>query len=99
MKPDRPLILSVVFLAWGLGLIFGYCSGTAGMSAAWPLSTASLNICTTTNGPGALGGVALTLLGVFLLLLALLCAVVSQVRMLLTRKKKPETPMDKSEDN
>lgn len=80
MRPDRPLIVSVLCLAAGLGLIFGYCNGTAGMSAAYPLSGASLNVAITTNGPGALGGVALTALGLLLLIWAFLAAIVSQIR-------------------
>lgn len=80
MKPDRFVIASVLFLSTGLGLIFGYCNGTAGMSASFPLSGASLSICTTTTGPGALGGVALTATGVLLLLCALLLSIVGQFR-------------------
>jgi hypothetical protein len=50
------------------------------MSAAYPFSAATVNICTTTTGPGALGGVALTVLGVLLLIWALLCAIAGQFR-------------------
>lgn len=78
IKPDRFVIASVLFLSTGLGLIFGYCNGTVGMSAAFPLSGASLNICTTTNGPGALGGVVLTVTGVLLLLCALFLSILRQ---------------------
>ena len=82
MKPDRFVIASVVCLAIGLFFTFGYCNGTVGFSAGWPLSGAALNICVTTNGPGALGGPALVGLGVLLLLWALVCAVASQFRLL-----------------
>jgi hypothetical protein len=78
IKPDRFVIASVLFLSTGLGLIFGYCNGTVGMSAAFPLSGASLNICTTTNGPGALGGVVLTVTGALLLLCALFLSILRQ---------------------
>lgn len=80
MKPDRPLILAVVSLASGLGLVFGYCHGTAGVSAAFPLAGCSVHLCTTTNGPGALGGLALILLGALLLLWTCLLAIAAQFR-------------------
>jgi hypothetical protein len=89
MKADRPLILAVLLLAAGLGLIFGYCHGTVGVSAALPLSGASLAICTTTTGPGALGGFVLTVLGVLLLLWATFLAIVAQFR-LIAPGRKPE---------
>lgn len=93
MKPDRFVIAAVVFLAIGLYFTFGYCNGTVGFNAGWPLSGASLNICVTTNGPGALGGPMLVGLGVLLLLGALVCAVVSQIRMIGSGKKKLDTPV------
>jgi hypothetical protein len=90
MKPDRFLIASVVLLAIGLYLTFGYCNGTVGMSAAYPLAAATLNICVTTNGPGVLGGPALTGLGVLLLLWALIGAVVGQFRLIGAGRKRSE---------
>jgi hypothetical protein len=78
MRIDRLLIVSVLCLSSGLGLIFGYCNGTVGANAAYPLAGCSLHICTTTNGPGALGGLVLTTLGVVLLLFATLAAIVNQ---------------------
>jgi hypothetical protein len=80
LKPDRFVIASVLFLCWGLWLIFGYCNGTAGMSVASPLSGASLNICITTKGPGAAGGVALVAMGVLLLIWALIWSIAGQFR-------------------
>jgi len=93
MKPDRFVIASVVCLAIGLYIVFGYCNGTVGFNAGWPLSAATLNICVTTNGPGALGGPALLGLGAFLLLGALVNAVVSQIRLIGSVKKKKDTPI------
>jgi hypothetical protein len=81
LKPDRFVIASVLFLSCGLWLIFGYCNGTAGMRLASPLSGASLNICITTNGPGAPGGIALTAIGVLLLIWALIWSIVGQFRL------------------
>ncbi len=94
MKPDRPLILSVLLLAAGLGFIFGYCHGTVGLNAAIPVSGASFNLCTTTTGPGALGGFALTVLGLLLLIWALLCAIVSQIRLIGQGRKREESAKD-----
>ena len=90
MKSDRPMILSVVLLAAGLGILFGYCHGTAGLSAAIPVSGASFNLCITTTGPGALGGFALTVLGVLLLLWAVFLAIVGEIRLLGPRRKLDE---------
>lgn len=79
MKPDRPLILSILLLAGGLILIFGYANGTAGLSAALPVSNSTLHIDVNTTGPAALSGIALLGLGVLFLLWALLGALVSQL--------------------
>ena len=92
MKPDRPLIVSVLLLAAGLGLIFGYCHGTVGLNAAIPVSGASFNLCTATTGPGALGGFALTVLGLLLLIWALVCAIMGQIRLLGPGRKREEPP-------
>jgi hypothetical protein len=89
MRIDRLLIVSVLCLSSGLGLIFGYCNGTVGANAAFPLEGCSLHICTTTNGPGALGGLILTVLGVVLLLLATLVAFINQIRLIGSRKAEP----------
>ncbi|ERR1700756_806758 len=75
MRPDRPLIFSVLLMAGGLGFTFGYCTGNVGLSALYPLSGAALKINLATYGPAALGGPALTALGLVLLLWATLCAV------------------------
>jgi len=87
MKPDRLVIVSVLCLASGLGLIFGYCDGTVGANVAFPLTGCSLHICTTTNGPGALGGLVLTGLGAALLLCSTLVAIIHQIQLIVTRKK------------
>ena len=75
MKPDRIVIASVLCLSAGLWLIFGYCHGTAGMSLGSALSAWSLNMSITTNGPGAPGGLALTVLGGLLLIWALILSI------------------------
>jgi hypothetical protein len=82
MKSDRPLIVSILFLATGLTLIFGYCTGTAGFNAAYPVAGASVQLAITTYGPAAIGGVVLTAIGLVLLIWALICAIVGQIQLI-----------------
>jgi hypothetical protein len=74
MKSDGPLILAVVFVAAGLVVIFSYGIGSAGFNAAYPLSGANLQLSISTAGPAAVGGMALTALGLLVLLWALICS-------------------------
>ena len=90
MRADRPLIASVVFLATGLSLILGYCTGASSLNAAYPLSASALHIDITTTGPGALGGIALTCIGILLLVWALLAALVSQIGLLAGNSREPD---------
>ncbi|MGA2539208.1 MAG: hypothetical protein ABSF53_24590 [Terracidiphilus sp.] len=80
MKSDGPLILAVLLLAAGLTMIFTYGVGTAGFSAGYPLSAATLNMSIATNGPAAVGGMGLTLLGFLALIWALVCSVFGMFR-------------------
>lgn len=80
MNSERSLIGSIVFLLIGLGLIFGYCHGTIGLSGAYPIAGAALEVSIKTTGWPAIAGVCTTLIGVVLLLVALVQAVVGQVR-------------------
>jgi len=82
MKPDRFLISAVVFIAVGLYVTFGYYNGSVSMGAGNLLSAWMLSINVTTNGPGAIGGPVLTGFGVLLLLWALVCALISQARLI-----------------
>ncbi len=79
MRSDRPLIASIVFLATGLSLIFGYCNGATSFDAAFPLASSALHLDVTTTGPAALGGLACIGLGLIFMLWALLAAIVSQL--------------------
>lgn len=90
MRCERPLIASVVFLATGLSLIFGYCNGASSLSAAYPLAGSILHFDITTTGPAALGGIALTALGALLLVWALLCAIVGQISLLFHGSRDPD---------
>jgi hypothetical protein len=85
MRSERPLIASMLFLATGLTLIFGYCTGTSSFSAGFPVASSSLHVDLTTIGPAALGGVALVAAGVLLLVWALLMAIVGQISLLFHR--------------
>jgi hypothetical protein len=80
MSSERTLIASVMFLSIGLGLIFGYCHGTAGFNAGYPLSGTSLQFSINTNGIPALAGSAATLLGILLLATAFVQAILGQAR-------------------
>jgi hypothetical protein len=79
MNAERTLIAAVVFLAIGLGLIFGYTHGTVGFNAAYPVSGASLQASINTTGMPAMTGFASTVLGLLLLVLAFVQAIVAQV--------------------
>jgi hypothetical protein len=79
MNCQRSLIASVIFLTLGLGLVFGYCHGTVGFGAAYPISGTALQFSITTTGLPALAGSISTLLGVLLLIVALLQAVIGEV--------------------
>ncbi len=94
MKPDRPLLGSILLLAAGLSLIFGYCNGTTSFSAAYPFSGSTLHIDLLTNGPAAVGGVVLTAFGLVLLLWAVLAAIVSQIGQLVSNNRAPESLLD-----
>jgi hypothetical protein len=80
MSGQRVLLGSVVVLAVGLSLIFGYCHGTVGFSAASSLAGCSLQVAITTTGTPALFGVALTLAGLVLLMWAAVDALLAQVQ-------------------
>jgi hypothetical protein len=85
MKSERPLIGAVLCLAAGLALIFGYCTGTTSLNAAYPLASSAVHIDFAATGPAALGGLALSALGMLLLAWAVLAALVGQVSLLAGR--------------
>ena len=76
MKSDYVLIGSVLLLAIGLGVIFGYTNGSVSFGAATSVSGASLQVSIKTTGLPAIVGVPLTLLGLALLIAAVISAIV-----------------------
>ena len=79
MKSERPLIASVLFLATGLSLIFGYCNGTSSFNTGYPFAVSALHLDITTVGPAALGGLALTAVGALLMIWAFVAAIIGQI--------------------
>jgi hypothetical protein len=94
VKPDLPLICSVVVLTTGLALIFGYCHGATSFAAAYPFSGTNLHVEFSEVGPGVLGGLALTALGALLLAWAFIAAIVSQVGHWLASEEPTERLLD-----
>lgn len=92
MRSDRPLIASIVFLATGLSLIFGYCNGATSFDAAFPLASSALHLDVVTTGPAALGGLACTGIGLIFMLWALLAAIVSQLGGMATHSRDSREP-------
>lgn len=90
MKSERPLIAAVVFLATGMSLICGYCTGTSSFNAAYPLGASALHLDITTIGPAAVGGMALVAFGLLLLVWALLAALVGQISLLAGNNREPD---------
>lgn len=80
MKSDRLVIAACLFLAAGLGLLFGFTNGTTGLSVGYPFSNTRLHIDVTTIGIPALAGVPLVAAGALLLLFAFIAAIASQFR-------------------
>jgi hypothetical protein len=80
MNADRSLIASILFLAVGLGLIFGYChDSTVSFGLASPVAGASLQLVINTNGLPAMAGLAFTVAGVVFLLVALVFTVLKLI--------------------
>jgi hypothetical protein len=80
MKSDRLVIGAVLFLAAGLGLLFGFCNGTTGLNLAYPFSGTNVHVDITTTGIPALAGLPLVAAGGLLLFIALIAAIISQFR-------------------
>ena len=74
------LITAVICLAVGLWVLFAFCHGTTGLQFASPISAASVHVDITTTGAPAMIGIALTLLGAFLLIVATIIALIGVFR-------------------
>lgn len=74
------LITAVICLAIGIGVLFAFCHGNTGVQFAYPLSAASVHIDMTTTGAPGVVGLALTLLGAFLLIVATIIALATMRR-------------------
>jgi hypothetical protein len=74
------VIGAVLFLAAGLGLLFGFTDGTTSVNVGYPFSATKLHVDITTTGIPTLVGLPLVAAGSFLLLIALIAAIVSQFR-------------------
>jgi hypothetical protein len=93
MKSERTLLSSIFFLILGLGLIFGYChDSTVSFGVAYPVSGASLDVVIKTAGLPAMAGVASTLLGVLLLIIATIQAIMGQVSWPAEKAKPQRSP-------
>ena len=64
MRADRPILISAVFLATGLSVLFCYGTAGSGLSAALPISNSGFHLTLVTGGGAAIGGVILTIIGV-----------------------------------
>ena len=66
--------ISVLCLAIGVGVIFGYCNGSTSMSAGDAISSFSIHLDITTKGVPVLIGIPLTIFGAGLLMITWLVA-------------------------
>jgi hypothetical protein len=96
MKSDRWVIAAVLFLAAGLGLLFGFTDGTAGVNVGYPFSATKLHVDITTTGIPALVGLPLVAAGALMLFFALIAAIVSQFRRP-EPDRSPELPLKRQE--
>ena len=78
MKSDRMVIAAVLFLAAGLGLLFGFCDGTTALNVAYPFSRTSMHLDITSTGIPVLAGLPLVAAGALLLLFAFVAAIAAQ---------------------
>lgn len=88
------VIVSVLCIAGGVGLIFGYGNGTTGLQVASPMAGSALHIDVTTKGWPALTGLALTALGAFLQVLAFYAALSGIIWRSEEKLKRREQPFE-----
>lgn len=85
MRADRPVLVSAVFLAAGLSVLFCYGHSGSSLNAALPMSHSGFHLHLTTAGGAAIGGVILTIIGVLCFIWAI-CAALGWHWSLLTRR-------------
>jgi hypothetical protein len=78
MRTDRWLLGAFVFLASGLWLTFEWGHGNVGLSAAFPVSGTRLTIDVFTTGWPVITGLPLVVVGLFLMLIAVVSALIAQ---------------------
>jgi hypothetical protein len=94
MRPDRPLLGSILFLAAGLGAIFGYCHGTTSLSELYSVGASTLHIDLITTGPAVLCGLGLTAIGLLLLAWASIAAIAGLIMQMFSGVKEPQRLFD-----
>lgn len=80
MVTRRLLLVSFVLLAAGVGLLAGYCNGSASLSSDLASPGAILKLDIATVGMAVTAGVPLTIVGASLLSIAAICAVLGEIR-------------------
>jgi len=88
MRADRPVLISAVFLAAGLSVLFCYGHSGSSLNAALPMSNSGFHLHLTTAGGAAIGGVILTIIGVLCFIWAIFAAL-GWHWTLLTRRGRP----------
>ncbi|HEY3929792.1 MAG TPA: hypothetical protein VGL89_15580 [Candidatus Koribacter sp.] len=76
MNRQKMIIVATVALALGLVWLVSYSNGTAGFNVANPVAGSKFSVSLITTGWPALGGMALTVVGVLLLLASAVTSIV-----------------------
>lgn len=92
MRADRPILVSAVFLAAGLSVLFCYGHSGSGLNAALPISNSGFHLNLTTAGGAAIGGVILTSIGVLCFVWAIFAALGWHWSLLTSRGRAREMP-------
>ncbi|MGH9591009.1 MAG: hypothetical protein ACRD25_11485 [Terracidiphilus sp.] len=92
MRADRPILVSAVFLAAGLSVLFCYGHSGSTLNAALPMSNSGFHLHLTTAGGAAIGGVILTIIGVLCFIWAIFAALGWHWNLLTRRARRRETP-------
>lgn len=99
MRADRPILVSAVFLAAGLSILFCYGHSGSGLNAALPMSNSGFHLSLATAGGAAIGGVILTVIGVLCFIWAILAALGWHWSLLTRRVRTREAPASARVEN